>query len=82
MSRVSMQAYSQRPGPTQQLGVRMSLPEPPRSKPISARSSKQGCSALVGAPSRMMSPVAPCMLVSPLPCLSHTSHSWRSFSVV
>ena len=28
-----MQAHSQRPGPTQALGVRKAEPEPPRSKP-------------------------------------------------
>ena len=37
-------------GPTQQLGVRMSEPEPPRSKPISVRSSKTGSSSRSGRP--------------------------------
>ena len=37
-----MQAHSHRAGPTQALGVRRAEPEPPRSKPASDRSSKQG----------------------------------------
>ena len=36
----------------------------------------------VFVPSRMMSPVAPCRLVSPEPCFSQMSHTVRSASVV
>ena len=47
----------------------------------------QGVEALlqilaVWVPSRMMSPVEPCMLVRPLPYFSQMSHSLRSVSVV
>ena len=79
---MSKQAHSQRAGPTQQLGVRTTDPDPPRSKPFAVRSAKAGSSDSVFVPSRMMSPVAPCRFVSPDPCFSQMSQIVRSASVV
>jgi hypothetical protein len=82
MSSVSMQEYSQRAGPTQQLMVRSAEPEPPRSNPASVSSSKQGCRLLVLVPSSMTSPVEPWKLVRPLPYFSQISQILRRASVV
>ncbi len=79
---MSKHAHSQRAGPTQQLGVRTTDPDPPRSKPASVSSANAGSSDSVFVPRRMMSPVEPCMLVSPDPCFSQMSQIVRSASVV
>ena len=68
--------------PQQQLGVRMSEPEPPRSKPRSVSSLKTGSKASVTQPKKMMSPVDPWKLVKPEPCFSQMSQSLRRMSEV
>ena len=77
----SKQAHSQRAMPTQQEGVRTAEPEPPRSNPACVSSWNVGSKLSVVVPSRMMSPVEPCILVSPEPCRSQMSQIVRSASL-
>src|SRR5574341_673287 len=77
---VSKQAHSHRAGPTQQLGVRITEPDPPRSNPAWVSSLKVASSSSVRVPSRMMSPVDPWRLVRPEPCRSQRSQ-WKEAPV-
>ena len=77
----SKQAHSHRAMPTQHEGVRTAEPEPPRSNPACVSSWNAGSRWSVVVPSRIMSPVEPCMLVRPEPCRSQMSQMVRRASL-